>query len=162
MVCSNSIFELYIGKISICGFLTYSLKIIYIIELIPCPFSLLQQVQSLLKVIIHSYRVGFGYFIFHYASIPYPLLTLGWLLWPRTMVFNHFYLIYIIVLPWIEFPFRKYHSLEHFVVFWYSCRICHRFRGAFLAIFHAKLRLILVSFYKLSLFIRLPTLMEFL
>ena len=128
------------------GFLAYSLKITFIFELIPCPLSLLQQVQSLLKVIIRSYRVGFESFICHYAYIPYPLLTLGWLLWPRTMVFNHFYPVYIIFLPWIEPPFHEHPSLEHFVVFWYSCRIFHRIRGAFLAIFHIKMSLILVSF----------------
>ena len=42
-----------------------------------------------------------------------------------------------------------------FIVFWYSCRICHRFKGVSLAIFHTKLSLILVSFYKLS-FLRTP------
>ena len=150
MVCFNSIFEIYIGKFSTFGFLTYSLKIIFIMDLIPCPFFLMQQVQNLLKVVIHSYRVGFGSFICLYASIPYPFLTLGLPLWPRTMVFNHFYLVYIIVLSWIGPSFHEYPSLEHFVIFCYSCRICHRFRGAFLAIFYAKLSLILVCFYKIS------------
>ena len=161
MVCFNSIFELYIEKISIFGLLAYSLKIIFIIELIPCPFFLMQQVRSLLKVVIRSYRVEFGFFVCHVASIPYLLLTLGWLLWPQTSMFNHFYPVYIIGLSWIEPPFHEYPSLEHFFVFWYSCCTCHRIMGAFLSFFHAKLRLILVSFYKLSLFIRLPTLMEF-
>ena len=132
------------------------MKIIFIIELIPCPFFLMQEVQSLLKVVICSYRVGFGSFICHYASIHYPFLTLGLPLWPRTMVFNHFYLVYIIVIPWIGPSLHEYPSLEHFVRFWYSCHICHRFRGAFLAIFHTKLSLILVSFYNISLFYKAP------
>ena len=161
MVCFNSIFELYIEKISILGFLAYSLKIIFIIELIPCPFFLMQQVRSLLKVVIHSYRVGFESFILHYGSILYLILTLGWLLWPWTMVFNHFYLIYIIVLSWIEPPFHEYPSLEHFVVFWYSCHICHRFWGVFLEIFHDNLRLIIGLFLQAIPFIRLPALMDF-
>ena len=119
-------------------------------------FFLMQQVQSLSKVVICSYRAGFGSFICRYASIPYMFLTLGLPLWPRTMVFNHFYLVYIIFLSWIGPPFHEYPSLDHFVVFWYSCHICHRFWGALLAIFHDKLSLILVSFYNLSLFYKAP------
>ena len=38
-VCLISIFELYIRKFSNCGFLTYSLKNIFIFELMPFSFS---------------------------------------------------------------------------------------------------------------------------
>ena len=125
-------------------------------------FFLMQHVRSLLKVVIRSYRVGFGYFICHYTSIPYSFLTLGLLLDHGLWCLTIFCLVYIIVLPWIGPHFHEYPSLEHFVIFWYACPICHRSAEVFLAIFHNKLSLIIGLFYKLSLFIRLPTFMEFL
>ena len=120
-------------------------------------FFLMKQVWSLLKFVIRSYTVEFGSFICHYASIPYPFLTLGLLLWPKTMVFNHFYLVYIIGPPCIGPPFHEYPSLDHFAIFWYSCCICHRFWGAFLSIFHEKFSLIIGFFLQALPFIRLPT-----
>ena len=50
------------------------------------------------------------------------------------------------------FPHMSTLDQNTFIVFWYSCHICHRLRGVSLSIFHAKLSLILVSFYKLSLY----------
>ena len=64
------------------------------------------------------------------------------------MVFNHFYLVYIIVPLCIGPPFHGYPSLEHFIFFWYPCRSCGRFAGAFLVVFHDKMSLHFESFLR--------------
>ena len=126
----------------------------------PCHVYLMQQVQDYSKLFSTHIGQDIGHL---YPFLHLYLIHLNPMITTLTMDYG------VLTISTLSIPlFFRGQGFPHmstldqniFTVFWYSCHICHRFRRAFLAIFHAKVSLILVYFCKLSLFYKAPTLME--